>query len=265
MCRVTPHSISPSLSRGDGVAAARARRLAVEARDGAARSQLRSERPSRQSRPRLLRVFGQSPFDVRAARCVIARVRTGYCGVLRGDHGRARRSARAPLRVAVRHGAAGRGAGHVRAAAQRARAAARHAGLPGPARRQAALGAVLRRAAAAGRGHGALPAARHGGRRLRLAAAQEVTAQQRQEDQRPRQDQDGVHRQQAAPVHHLLQAEDRHHEEGGCGDTLGNIPLPGPRRQSRLHSHLWESAFCHIAVRSGRYKNSDIRMRLNLQ
>ena len=43
---------------------------------------------------------------------------------------------------------------------------------------------------------------------------QQQRAQARQEDQGPGQGQDGVHPEQAAALHHLLQAEDRHHEEG---------------------------------------------------
>lgn len=143
--------------------------------------------------------------------CVSACCAPANCGVLRGDDGRARRSAGGALRVAVRDGAAGRG-GHVRAR-RRQRAAPGHA-VPGPARPEAPGRPVLRRAAGADPRHGALPDARHL-RRLRLAAAQEVPSIQRQEDQGPRQDQDGVHRQQAAEVHHVLQAEDRDYEEGG--------------------------------------------------
>ncbi|KAJ0183485.1 hypothetical protein K1T71_001461 [Dendrolimus kikuchii] len=63
------------------------------ARDGAARSQSRSERPSRQSRPRSFRVFGQSPFVVRTVKCVkrvCAPVTVAYCEVIMDAPGGAR-------------------------------------------------------------------------------------------------------------------------------------------------------------------------------
>lgn len=154
----------------------------------------------------------------------IARARTGYCGVLRGYYGRARRSARAPLRVALRDGAAGGSAGHVRwrpAAKLSGRAtAAWHATLPGASRSEETLRPVLRRATLPELGFGALPDARHSGRWLCIPAAQEISPVQWQEDQRARQDKDGVYRQQTAEVHNVLEAEDRHYEEGGL-----RIPL----------------------------------------
>lgn len=175
----------------------------------------------------------------------IARARTGYCGVLRGYYGRARRSARAPLRVALRDGTAGGSAGHVRwrpAAKLPGRAAAAwHAALPGPTRSEETLGPVLRRATLPEPGLGALSDARYSGRRLCIPAAQEVSPVQWQEDQRARQDKDGVHRQQTAEVHNVLEAEDRDYEEGGLRRPLLAIfHMDRPDRQLLKYLHLWK-------------------------
>lgn len=61
----------------------------------------------------LCRVFGQSPFVVRTVRSLERVCAPDNCGVLRSYYGRARRSARAPLRVAVRDGPSERGARYV--------------------------------------------------------------------------------------------------------------------------------------------------------
>lgn len=188
-CRDSTH---PSRSKREGRRSVQARRLAVEARgERSTRSQLRSERPTRQSRPRSISRFAiQSPFEVRTARCE-ARVRTGYCGVLWGYDGRAGRSTRAPLRVAVRDGFAGRGVRHVRRssagpAAQRPRRnpAPGYAAMPrySSQRSQATLRPVLWWAAFSEPWLGALPHARHSGWWLRFLAAQKVSTIEREED-----------------------------------------------------------------------------------
>lgn len=53
-----------------------------------------------------------------------------------------------------------------------------------------------------------------GGRQLFAAVRQGRVAVQRQEDQGPGENQNGVHREQAAQVHDVLQEENRHHEKG---------------------------------------------------
>jgi hypothetical protein len=68
--------------------------------------------------------------------------------------------------------------------------------------------------AVAGHGAGRVRRKRHRRGHVQHPPAQEVTAQQRQEDQGPGQDQDGVHRKQAEAVHDVLKEEDWHHEEG---------------------------------------------------
>lgn len=115
-------------------------------------------------------------------------MRTGYCGVLRGYNGRARRSAGAPLRVALRYGTPWRRTGHVWSgpAAElpwRWRPETGHAGLPGAQGwREAPFGPMLRRETIAEPRAGALPHAGHRRRWLRFPPAQEVSAVERQED-----------------------------------------------------------------------------------
>ena len=58
-------------------------------------------------------------------------------------------------------------------------------------------------------------------------AEQEDPAAEWQEDQGAREDQDGVHRQQAAEVHHLLEEKDGHHEKGSRSRIDGMI-VPQP-------------------------------------
>lgn len=88
---------------------------------------------------------------------------------------------------------------------RRQRSRAPPAGRQADARRTAGWQHVLRT--------GGPPSAR--GRQLLAAVRQgRVVAVQRQEDQGPGQDQNGIHREQVAPVHDVLQEENRHHEEG---------------------------------------------------
>ena len=50
-------------------------------------------------------------------------------------------------------------------------------------------------------------------------------------------DQDGVHRQQAEAVHHLLQEEDRHYEEGNSKELVVEI-MQNLKRGKKLSN--WE-------------------------
>lgn len=150
-CVGLPRPRLPSLSAGRGrsvyerdrqpsrrAGRSHAKSVAVRAADS-------SVPPSALSRFRLVSVR-RSDGEVH-----IARVRTGYCGVLRGYHGRAGRSAGAPLWVALRYGTAWRDGRYVRrqasGRARRRSPAARYAALSDAAgRREAPLRPVLRRA-----------------------------------------------------------------------------------------------------------------------
>ena len=78
-------------------------------------------------------------------------------------------------------------------------------------------------------------------------------AQARQKDSGPSQGQDGVHPEQAAEIHDLLQAEDGHHEEGvraGHPDRHPGDGAGGLGDWSRVHiRHPEAAAHHHLGVR----------------